>query len=193
VQVTEAVLTALNMVPPHTWELLAPQLFVHLRHPRPQIRHTACHLLSRLSAVVPAAVLYSLVAEFRPHSDGTSLVALRGDAEVQQLTQSVSRGCPARVPQCRALIANFRKLTPLCAEHWHFVLVAVSAEVRRRLIALQMEAARIRQHKEIVAADELRGLLRRRYSTLLFHAISELQMHLKVRRGWAEAAALSRV
>jgi hypothetical protein len=73
--IVAALQTALKIVPPGAWEVLAPQLFVQLHHSQPHVRACATQLLAALSKPAPAAVLYALVAKAWDKSDGGASVA----------------------------------------------------------------------------------------------------------------------
>ena len=99
--------------------------------------------------------------------------------ELQALLAAAARGHPGRVAGARTLLGGLRRLTLLAAEEWLAVLHAAVVEIRRRLVTLKMEAARIRD----VAAGDAAGrvvLWQRRYSTLLCNVTSDLQMLLQV-------------
>lgn len=100
--------------------------------------------------------------------------------ELQALLTAATKDHPGRVSGARALLAGLRRLTLVAAEEWQAVLHAAVVEIRRRLVTLKMEAARIR---DVAAGDDASRVVlwQRRYSTLLHNVTANLQGLLQVR------------
>lgn len=98
---------------------------------------------------------------------------------LQALLEVVTKGHPGRVSGARALLTGLRRLTLVAAEEWLAVLHAAVVEIRRRLVTLKLEAARIR---DVAAGDDASRVVlwQRRYSTLLHNVTSNLQGLLQV-------------
>lgn len=99
--------------------------------------------------------------------------------ELQALLAAAAQGHPGRVAGARVLLAGLRRLTLLAAEEWLAVLHAAVVEIRRRIVSLKMEAARIRGVAVGDAASRV-VLWQRRYSTLLGNVTADLQALLQV-------------
>ena len=164
--VVPALARALAMVPPATWDILAPQLFVQLRHSQPHVRTYAVQLLLGLARTVPASVLYTAVA-----SEGAE-----HDAGIATLLTAAAGGAPARIEQCRALLHGVQLLMPLAAEAWQSALQTALLEVRRRVVSLKPALLRTQapgaqgQHAPGEAA-----LWERRYAATVAHGVATLQ------------------